>query len=107
MGQSIALTALPEGRVLLTYNRRKHGEPGICIARARPEASSFGLEADGIAWRAKTATQRGSSADHSGWTDFSFGEPSLTLLPDGTWILLFWCIQPDGAGIRYVKLRPK
>lgn len=107
MGQSVALTALPEGRVLMTYNQRRSGEPGIWIARACPSASDFGLESNDLAWSAKTTTQHGSSAGHSEWTDFSFGEPSLTLLPDGTWLLLFWCIQPDGSGVRFVKLRPR
>ncbi|MBM3727981.1 MAG: exo-alpha-sialidase [Acidobacteria bacterium] len=105
MGQSVALTALPAGRVLMTYNQRKFGEPGVWIARAKPTATSFGLETNELAWSAKTVTQHGTSAGHAEWTDFSFGEPSVTLLPDGSMLLLLWCIQPDGSGIRYVKLR--
>lgn len=107
MGQSVALTALPDSRVLMTYNQRRFGEPGIWVARAKPSASSFGLESNEIAWSAKTTTQHGTSAGHAEWTDFSFGEPSLTVLADGSMLLLFWCIQPDGSGIRYVKLRPR
>ena len=42
---------------------------------------------------------------HAGWTDFAFGEPSVALLPDGTLLLTLWCIQPDGSGIRFVKMR--
>lgn len=104
-GQSIALTPLSEGRVLMVFNQRKLGEPGVWIARARPTSGDFGVEDQQIAWRARTTTQHDSSAGHSEWTDFSFGEPSLTLLPDGTLLLVLWCIQPDGSGIRFVKLR--
>jgi hypothetical protein len=104
LGQSTALTALPDGRVLFVYNQRKHGEPGIRIAVARPEIEGFGIEQDQCVWRAMAATRSDSSGEHSEWTDFSFGEPSVTLLPDGTLLLALWCIQPDGSGIRYVKL---
>jgi len=38
-------------------------------------------------------------------SDFSFGEPSATLLPDGTWLVALWCVQPSGTGIRYVRLK--
>jgi len=53
---------------------------------------------------ARRGRQHGSSAQHAGWTDFAFGQPSVTLLHDGTMLLVLWCIQPDGSGIRYVKL---
>ena len=105
LGQSVALAALPDARALFVYNQRKHGEPGVWIALARPAADSFGIEYNGPAWRAKVAMQRDRSAGHAGWTDFAFGEPSVALLPDGTLLLTLWCIQPDGSGIRFVKMR--
>ena len=105
LGQSIALTPQPGGRVLLVYNQRKHGEPGVWLAVARPTPTGFGVEYNAPAWRARVATQHDTSAGHSEWTDFSFGEPSVTLLPDGDLLLVLWCIQPDGSGIRFVKLR--
>ena len=39
------------------------------------------------------------------WSDFAFGEPSITVVPDGTLLVTLWCIQPSGQGIRYVKLK--
>jgi hypothetical protein len=104
MGQSTALTALPDGRALFIYNQRRHGEIGVWMAVVRPTETDFGIESNTIVWRAQTRAQKGDSAEHSAWTDFSFGEPSATLLPDGTLLVALWCIQPDGAGIRYVKL---
>lgn len=106
LGQSISLTPLPGGRVLFVYNQRKHGERGVWLAVARPTPGGFGIEYNAPAWRARVATQHDTSAGHSEWTDFSFGEPSVTLLPDGALLLVLWCIQPDGSGIRFVKLRP-
>lgn len=105
MGQSTALTALPDGRALFIYNQRKHGEPGVWMAVAKPTEKDFGVESNQIVWSAQTKTQCGSSGDHSAWTDFSFGEPSATLLPDKTLFVALWCVQPSGQGIRYAKLK--
>ncbi|MCC6588096.1 MAG: exo-alpha-sialidase [Bryobacterales bacterium] len=105
MGQSTALTALPGGGALFIYNQRKHGTPGVWIAEVDPQPDDFGVRHQQIAWNAATTTQHDTSAGHAEWTDFSFGEPAVVLLPDETMFLVFWCVQPDGAGIRYVKLQ--
>jgi hypothetical protein len=105
MGQSTALAALPDGRALLVYNQRKHGEPGVWLAVAQPTPDDFGILVNQIVWRAEQSTQHDSSAEHLEWEDFAFGEPSVTLLPDGTLLVALWCLQPSGRGIRYVKLR--
>ena len=105
LGQSTALAALPDGGALFIYNQRKHGEVGVWMALVRPTAESFGVQCNEIVWRAAKPTVAGCSTAHSSWTDFAFGEPSVTLLPDGHLLVALWCIQPDGRGIRYVKLR--
>ena len=107
MGQSTALTPLPDGRALFCYNQRKHGEPGVWLALVRPTESDFGVESNEIVWRAETRTQTGTSGEHTDWQDFSFGEPSVTVLPDATLLVTLWCVQPSGRGIRYTKIRMK
>lgn len=104
MGQSTGLGALPDGRALFVYNQRKHGEPGIRLAVARPTASDFGIETDQLIWRAAVRTQHDTGGDHTQWQDFAFGEPSVTLLPDGLLLVTFWCIQPAGRGVGSVRL---
>ncbi|MCK4323694.1 MAG: exo-alpha-sialidase [Armatimonadetes bacterium] len=104
-GQSTALAALPDGRALFIYNQRKHPPVGVWLALANPTDSDFGVQANEVVWRAETATQSSSSGEHSEWTDFAFGEPSITLLPDSTLLVVLWCIQPSGHGIRYLRLR--
>ncbi len=104
MGQSTSLTALPDGRALFIYNQRKHDEPGVWVAVVRPTERDFGVESNEIAWRAQTRTQGGSSGEHTAWTDFSFGEPAVVLLPDNTLLMVLWCVQPAGQGIRYARL---
>lgn len=105
LGQSTGLAALPDGRALLVYNQRKHGEPGVWLAVSRPNESDFRLESNRIVWRAEHATQHDSSAEHTEWEDFAFGEPSATLLQDRSILVTLWCVQPSGHGIRYIKLR--
>jgi len=105
MGQSTALAALPDGGALFIYNQRKHGAPGVWLAEVQPTADAFGIRSNEIIWRAATPTQSGSSGQHEEWHDFAFGEPSVTVLPDGNLLVTLWCIQPDGCGIRYLKLR--
>ena len=120
LGQSTALAALPDGRALFIYNQRQHGEPGVRLAVVSPTEgvpkagvpalgalSSFGVQADELAWSAKRPTVSGSATGHADWTGFGFGEPHVAVLPDGSWLVVLWCIQPDGRGIRYVKLRPR
>jgi Neuraminidase (sialidase) len=104
LGQSTALGALSDGRALFIYNQRKHGEIGVWLAVARPTETDFGIESNEIVWRAQTRTQKGTSAEHTAWVDFSFGEPHVTPMPDGTLLVTLWCVQPSGQGIRYVKL---
>lgn len=105
MGQSTALTPLPDGRALFVHNRRKPGEAGVWLSVVKPTPSDFGVEHSDALWRAETATQSGTSGEHAEWTDFSFGEPAVAALPDGTFLMTFWCVQPSGRGIGYVKFR--
>ena len=105
LGQSAALAPLDDGKVLFVYNQRRHGTPGVWLALAKPTDRDFGVQVNEVVGRAAVATQNASSGKSTNWTDFAFGEPSVTVLPDHTALVAFWCIQPDGAGIRYVKLR--
>lgn len=105
LGQSCALAAMPDGRALFIYNQRQHGEIGVWLAVVRPTETDFGIEANAILWRAGNATQNGTSSEFGNWTDFAFGEPSITILPNEELLATLWCIQGGVAAIRYVKLK--
>jgi len=104
-GQSTALAALPPDRALFVHNRRKQGEAGVWMSVVKPTAEDFGVQHSESVWRAETSTQTGTSGEHMQWTDFAFGEPSVVVLSDQTLLVTFWCVQPSGRGIGYVKLR--
>lgn len=105
LGQSTALGVLPDGRALFIYNQRKHGEIGVWLAVVAPTETDFGIILNAPIWKAPTSTQSQTSGEHAEWTDFSFGEPAIAVLRDGTLLAALWCIQPDGRGIRSVHLR--
>jgi len=58
LGQSTALTPLPDGRALFVYNQRRHGEPGVWLALVRPDDRDFGVEANEIVWQIGRASCR-------------------------------------------------
>jgi len=104
-GQSTSLLALPNGRALMAYNQRKHGEPGVWIAEARPAPGDFGLLSNQLVWKAALTTRKGTSGTHDDWQDFAFGEPCLTWLGKDQLLLTLWSLEPGGEGILFVKLR--
>lgn len=105
LGQSTALAALPDGRALFIYNQRKHGDIGVWLASARPTAENFGLISNERVWSAEVATTGEASPDFKNWTNFAFGEPSITPLADGSLLITFWARQSSGTGIRFLKVR--
>ena len=105
LGQTTSLTPYGRDKVLVPYNQRKTGTIGVWLALAKADETGFHLQANQPVWEATQATLNNSSGDFTEWTDYSFGEPHVTVMPDGTLLLVFWCDQPDGKGIRYVRLR--
>jgi len=104
-GQTTSLTPYGNDKLLVPYNQRKAGTIGVWLALAEPDETGFHLLANQPVWEAAQATRNNSSGDFTEWTDYSFGEPHVTVMPDGTLLLVFWCDQPDGKGIRYVRLK--
>ena len=103
-GQATSLAPLPDGGVLIVYNQREEPDPGVWLAVADPTDAGFGTRHLGPAWLAERATHSAAGSGLDEWTDFAFGEPSVTLLPGGDVFVTLWCDQPSGRGIRYVRL---
>jgi hypothetical protein len=104
-GQTTSLTPYLDNTVLIPYNQRKTGTIGVWLSIAKPDATGFHMIANEPVWQAEIATRNNTSGDFSEWTDYSFGEPNVTILPDGTFLLVLWYQQMGGTGIRYIHLR--
>ena len=83
----------------------REGDVGVWLALVRPTETDFGIAINQRIWAAEIASREGATADFKDWTSFAFGEPSVTVLADGTLFVTLWARQPSGHGIRYVKLR--
>lgn len=103
-GQTPSVTPLPDGRILFIYNQRKIAPCGIRLAVAKPSENKFEIEIDEPVYMAERPSIKESATTHSDWTSFTFGEPQITILPDKTLLVVFWCIEPKKAGIRYIRL---
>ena len=102
-GQSTSVTAGPDGTVYVVYNQRKEEPAGVWLALEKPGTDGAVLLENQVVWEAAAATAHGNT-DFSGWTDFSFGEPCVTVLGDGTLLVTLWYQDNGAAGIRYVRL---
>ena len=103
-GQSTGIDAGPDGDVYIAYNQRKEGTVGVWLAHERPTADDPGLIANEPVWAAASATSNDSSGDFAEWTDFSFGEPHVKRLPDGTLMVVLWYDEGGRRGVRCVRL---
>ena len=105
MGMSEGVAPWRTDQALFVYNRRRCEEPGIWLALAEPSTDGFGVTVNERVWHPATVTRNGGSAEFNNWTNYSFGEPAVTVLPDETILVVFWCIQPEDRGIGFVRLR--
>lgn len=105
MGQAEGIAPWKSEQALFVYNQRRCDTPGIWLAVAEPSAEGFGLIKNEIIWNPAIVMRNGASAEFNNWTSYSFGEPAVTVLPDKSVFVAFWCIQPSGSGIGYVRLR--
>jgi len=103
-GQSTGICAGNDGDVYIAYNQRKKGTVGVWLAHEKPTDDGCGLIANEPVWAAEAATRGETSGDFAEWTDFSFGEPHVKLLPDGTLLVVLWYEQGEKRGVRYVRL---
>ncbi len=104
MGQSTALAPLPDSRALFIYNQRKQIPYGVRLAVVNPSDVDFGIDVNEIVYNAEKPAIKQSATSHSNWTNFSFGEPHVTVLKDRTLLVVLWCIEQNGGGIRYIRL---
>jgi len=104
-GQSTALAPYGNDKVLIVYNQRSAGIAGVWLALGRVRKDGIEILENEPVWEAAAGTRNGKSEEFDNWTDYSFGEPHVCIMPDGEIIAVFWCIQPGETGIKYVKLK--
>lgn len=104
-GQSTGITPYKDGTVLIAYNQRKEAPVGVWLAMEHPDENGVNIMENEPVWQAEQKTKNDTSGDFSDWTDFSFGEPHVTVLPDDTFLVTLWYQKDDKKGVRYVRLK--
>ena len=103
-GQSTGICAGDDSDVYIAYNQRKEGTVGVWLAYEKVFSTHAEIIENEPVWAAAAATRNESSGDFTEWTDFSFGEPHVKLLPDGTLIVVLWYDEGGRRGVRFVRL---
>lgn len=104
-GNTTVLAPLGDGSALFGFVQRGSDLAAISIANVRPTPDDFGILSQQVVFRADRSTRSGNTAEDNQWQDFSFGEPSITVLDQGEVLVTYWCIDRDFAGIRSIRLR--
>jgi len=103
-GHTSSITPYGDDTVLIPYDQKQYGTLGIWLAMARPDGANFNMLENQPVWEAQTTTKTNKSIDFENFTDYAFGEPHVTVLRDGTLLLVFWFDQPYGTGVHYLRL---
>lgn len=106
-GHTTVLAPYTDGRAIFGYVQRLPDSSGIGLAIVRPTDTDFGIESNELIFRVEKPTQSGDAPDDNTWSDFNFGEPSITLLPDNKVLVTHWQITPKFSGTRYILLQMK
>jgi len=102
-GQTMAVSALDDGRLLCAY--RRMDTPGLWAQLARLDGARWVNDEAVPLWGAQTSglTAASDNMAHN-FNVLRFGAPCLTPLPDGAVFLAFWCYEERISVIRWFKL---
>ncbi|CAL1519372.1 sialidase family protein [Chitinophaga sp. MM2321] len=103
-GQTMALTELPDGRLLAVY--RRTDKPGLWITTARLTDDTWINEDEFCLWggiQENKDAQKQENMVHE-FNELKFGAPCITILPDHTIFIAFWCYEKMVSNIRWFKL---
>jgi sialidase-1 len=103
LGETMAITLLPDGKILAVY--RRMDVPGLWIKIVRMEGHKWVNEKDIPLWGAqeKSLTEKSKNMVQD-FNELRFGAPSVIVLPDKTVYIAFWCYEKSVSNIRWFKL---
>lgn len=106
MGQSTALTPLPDDRVLFLFNQRAIADSaGVWLATASPTIDEFSVEQSARIWSTGSGSLSAGRTNLENWTNFTFGEPSAIVLRDHSFLVTLWTSKAEAGAIEFVRFR--
>ena len=101
-GQTMALAELPDGRLLTVY--RRMDKPGLWATISRLENDVWINEKDYSLWGAQEMNLVKKSDNMvQDFNELKFGAPCITILPDNSIYIAFWCYEKMVSNIRWLK----
>jgi hypothetical protein len=102
-GQTAKIVSLGGDRVLTLY--RREDKPGLWANLCRIAGDEWINMAEHRVWHGAPSGMSGQAPAGDELSALRFGFPSMTLLPDGDVLAVFWCYEDCVSGIRWVRLR--
>lgn len=103
MGETMAIAELPDGRILSVY--RRMDKAGLWMTLAALEDGQWVNEKQIPLWGVKeTGLTDKSDSMVTDFNELKFGAPCITILPDETVFVAFWCYEKMVSNIRWFKV---
>ncbi len=102
-GQTAKIICLSDGRILCLY--RREDKPGLWANLSRLDGEQWVNLDEAVMWQGAKAGMSGQGASADELSDLRFGFPSMTLLPDGDVLTVFWCCEDGVNNIRWLRIR--
>ncbi|MCX5662964.1 MAG: sialidase family protein [Planctomycetota bacterium] len=101
-GQTAKILALPDGRVLCLY--RRHDKPGLWANLSKIQGDTWVNLEETAVWQGSSSGMTGKGGAGDELSALRFGFPSMTLLPSGEVLAMFWCMEDAIQNIRWVRI---
>lgn len=103
MGQTMTITPMTDGKILAVY--RRMDKPGLWINVVRIERDKWINEKNIPVWgfQGRGLTKKSDNMVQD-FHELRFGAPCVTILPDKTVYIAFWCYEECVSNIRWFKL---
>ena len=102
-GQTMAIAALPDGRLLSVY--RRIDKPGLWVTISRLDNDAWINEDEFPLWGSQEKSlMHKSDSMVQDFNELKFGAPCITVLPDNSVYVAFWCYEKMVSNIRWFKL---
>jgi len=102
-GQTAKILSLPDGRVLCLY--RREDKPGLWANLSRLDGDRWVNLEEAPMWQGAGAGMEGRAASADELSGLKFGYPTMTRLPNGEVLALFWCCEDCIQNIRWLRVR--
>ena len=103
-GQTMAITPLPGGKLLTVY--RRMDKRGLWLTVTRLENDQWINEQDFLLWGGEQQIDRNNKPENMvhEFNELKFGAPCVTILPDNSVYIAFWCYEKMISNIRWFRI---